>query len=400
MKIDTKKAKEFIAQQIPEDILKLSKLFKEHNFDLYLVGGCIRDLLLDKEPKDWDVCTNAVPQAITLMLEKAGINYNVQGAHFGIVVAKLEQDIEVATFREDDHTQLQSDNIRHNAVKIGVTIEEDSKRRDFTINALYYDIENKKLLDFHRGVEDLNLGLIRCVGIPEERFKEDPLRMIRLVRFSALLGFDIEDYTFQAVYENPTLINQISKERLFAPLKPDNKDAKEGEFVKAFAKAKDKSHFWDLLIQTKLIWELFKEGSFDTIPERFQKDLQMSLAHIFQTKVMFDKKFDLKKHLIELGFETRFAKGIDFLAKFAATEVGKIDPMKFFKLRDGCDLTDDQIIEYCNNTVEAKAFVLWKPVPGLAEKLQAEGFKDKELGQKLNEVYTKKYSDMVQALSL
>src|ERR1039457_1619097 len=162
-----------IAISIPQNVIKLSKLFNEAGFDLFLIGGSVRDLILGKEPKDWDVCTNAVPNSVVTILQNAGIEYNLQGSHFGIVVARFDnEDIEVATFRSDDWSQLQGNNPRHNKVKVGVTMKEDSERRDFTINALYFDINKKEIIDFHHGIDDLKNKLLRCVGIAPERFSE------------------------------------------------------------------------------------------------------------------------------------------------------------------------------------------------------------------------------------
>ena len=186
----------------------------------YFVGGCVRDLLLGREPDDYDVATSAPPDLVLTLFEKTF----AVGAHFGVVLvcSKASEDeeivTEVATFRSDG---AYSDGRRPDAVRFSTSPEEDVKRRDFTINGMMLDPDvlattgkaRAAVLDFVGGVKDLNTGLIRAIGDPGERFGEDKLRMLRGVRFAARFAFDLEPATAEAIQDLAPTVNQVSRER-------------------------------------------------------------------------------------------------------------------------------------------------------------------------------------------
>ena len=186
-------------------------------FEAYIVGGCVRDLTIDHDPKDWDVTTNARPQQIQEIFPDSFYEND-----FGTVGVKVvpflktgkpdrEHDvIEVTTYRVES---TYSDRRRPDAVAFADTIWDDLSRRDFTMNALALDIHNN-LIDPFGGLEDTKNKLIRCVGDAHERFNEDALRMIRAVRFAARLDFAIEPQTFQAIVDNHGLLTHVSMERI------------------------------------------------------------------------------------------------------------------------------------------------------------------------------------------
>jgi tRNA nucleotidyltransferase/poly(A) polymerase len=164
--------------QIPEDIVKIKDIFKKNGFKLYVVGGAVRDALLNKTPKDFDLATDAVPDKVEEMMAKAKIKTLPTGKAFGVINVFTDQgEYEIAMFRSDETKGRKPD------VKIGATIESDAARRDLRINALYYDIDNKEIIDLVGGLEDLKNGVIQMVGNPQERFEEDPLRILRFFRF-------------------------------------------------------------------------------------------------------------------------------------------------------------------------------------------------------------------------
>ena len=170
----------------------------------YLVGGCVRDLLLGRAPKDFDVATSARPEELLRLFPGAG----QVGAHFGVV---LVRDVEVATFRSD----LEYRDGRHpDGVRFETNPKEDARRRDFTINALLLDPVSGEVLDYVDGRADLAAGVIRAIGDPERRFREDHLRLLRAVRFAARLGFEIEPTTFAAMRELAPLIHSVAAERV------------------------------------------------------------------------------------------------------------------------------------------------------------------------------------------
>lgn len=200
---------------IPQEIKSLSKKFKKKGYELYLVGGAVRDFVMGKEISDWDFTTNAPPEEILKLLGKDAFYDNKYGT-VGFPYKHGQRPFEITTYRTE---QGYSDSRRPDSVKWGKSLEEDLKRRDFTINAMALPITDNKLrtiniIDPYNGQEDLAKKLIRAVGDPTERFSEDALRMMRAVRIAAELGFTIEENTFNAIKMHTTLVNKIARERV------------------------------------------------------------------------------------------------------------------------------------------------------------------------------------------
>lgn len=174
----------------------------------YLVGGCVRDLLLETKPKDFDIATDARPDRIMDLFPRS----SRVGAHFGVVLVRdYFEQVEVATFRSD-HDYLDG---RHpEQVRFESDPRQDVLRRDFTINGLMMDPDDGKVLDFVEGRADLERGIIRAIGDPFQRFREDHLRLLRAVRFAARYGFVIEPSTFDAIRRDHALILKVSSERV------------------------------------------------------------------------------------------------------------------------------------------------------------------------------------------
>jgi poly(A) polymerase len=174
----------------------------------FLVGGCVRDLLLGRTPKDFDVATGAPPGRIRELFPLC----DEVGAHFGVCLVRGNgAHVEVATFRSDF---AYSDGRRPDRVSFETDPRQDALRRDFTVNALLLDPSTEQILDFVGGRADLDARLIRAIGDPEQRFREDHLRLMRAVRFAARLGFTIEPETFAAIQRNAKLIRTVSAERV------------------------------------------------------------------------------------------------------------------------------------------------------------------------------------------
>jgi poly(A) polymerase len=174
----------------------------------YFVGGCVRDLVLGREPEDFDVATDALPSRVQELFPSS---VDV-GARFGVIlVVEDEAQVEVATFRSDHGY---SDGRHPDRVEYSKSPEEDVRRRDFTINGLMFDPETKEVLDFVGGREDLREGIVRAIGAPEIRFREDKLRMVRAVRFAGRFGYTIEPETLNAVRTGAPQILEVSAERL------------------------------------------------------------------------------------------------------------------------------------------------------------------------------------------
>ena len=198
---------------LPVEVQSILKQVQEKNFEIYIVGGAVRDLLMGKFVRDWDFTTNATPVQI-LEIFPDGFYDNIFGT-VGVKFDAFEKPFEITTFRTEHGY---SDNRRPDKVSWGKSLEEDLSRRDFTINAMALGRQNNdlgfKIYDFYKGVEDINNKIIKAVGDPNERFSEDALRMMRAVRIATELGFIIEDQTFEAIKKNAPLIQKIAKERI------------------------------------------------------------------------------------------------------------------------------------------------------------------------------------------
>lgn len=192
---------------LPNDVNYIIEKLYENGFEAYAVGGCVRDTLLGREPKDWDITTSAKPEEVKSIFEHT-IDTGIQ--HGTVTVMRNHEGYEVTTYRIDGEYE----DARHpKEVTFTANLVEDLKRRDFTINAMAYNHQTG-LVDEFQGVEDLERKIIRCVGNPLDRFGEDALRMLRAVRFAAQLGFEIEEETQQAVKELAPTIAKVSAERI------------------------------------------------------------------------------------------------------------------------------------------------------------------------------------------
>lgn len=196
---------------IPKKVNEIIEELNRHGFEAYAVGGCVRDMVLGREPEDWDITTSATPQQVKKIFRRT-VDTGI--AHGTVTVLMDKEHYEVTTYRLDG---VYEDNRHPKKVSFTSSLTEDLKRRDFTINAMAYN-EKEGFIDLFGGLEDLKKGLIRCVGSPMERFGEDALRILRAVRFSAQLGFEIEEETMKAIRKKAANLVYISAERIRAEL--------------------------------------------------------------------------------------------------------------------------------------------------------------------------------------
>lgn len=192
---------------IPEKANQIIMRLSEAGYEAYVVGGCVRDAILDRRAADWDITTNARPEEVKALFPRT-IDTGIQ--HGTVTVLSGREGFEVTTYRIDGEYQ---DGRHPSQVTFTPSLTEDLKRRDFTINAMAYN-DTEGLIDIFGGMEDLKEGRIRCVGDPKERFTEDGLRILRAVRFSAQLDFEIEDQTREAIREFAPGLSRISAERI------------------------------------------------------------------------------------------------------------------------------------------------------------------------------------------
>ena len=210
--------KEINMKDLPEDVKKIFNIFDREWTPIYLVGGCVRDMLLGTTPKDYDFTVETTPENIENILRLYHIPFNAMSAKYGTIVARIgNEEYEItSTRKEADYV----DNRHPEEVIFGVSIEEDLKRRDFTINAMAMDSKGN-IIDSFDGNKcfDLENHLIKTVGNPETRFKEDPLRIMRALRFSITKGFQLDAATQKAMVDCKDMLNNISKERITAELR-------------------------------------------------------------------------------------------------------------------------------------------------------------------------------------
>jgi poly(A) polymerase len=241
------------AQMLKSFAAEIVSKLRERGHQAYFAGGCVRDLLLGREPADYDVATGATPtQVMQIFPETLAV-----GEQFGVVLVPIggatgalarppehsKQTVEVATFRKD---VAYSDGRHPDEVRFSKDPEEDAERRDFTINGMMLDPANNEILDFVGGRADLNAGIVRAIGDPERRFAEDKLRMLRAVRFAARFAFQIDPATMAAIQKLAPEIHQVSSERVRDEL---TKMLTEGQARRAF----------ELLDKTKLLPEVLPE---------------------------------------------------------------------------------------------------------------------------------------------
>ncbi len=196
---------------VPDNVDYILSKLNNNGFSAYIIGGCVRDALLRREPKDWDITTNATPDEVESLFE-----YTIPtGKQYGTITVVINREpYEVTTFRADSNY---SDGRRPDKVTFSNSLKEDVIRRDFTINSLAYNGE-EGLIDYVGGISDLTNGIIRAVGEPDKRFKEDALRILRALRFAFKYDFDIEENTFNSLIKNMKLIKNVSNERITSEL--------------------------------------------------------------------------------------------------------------------------------------------------------------------------------------
>ena len=263
---------------IDEEALKVLYRLHRHGFLSYLVGGSVRDLLLGKIPKDFDVATNAHPHEINALFK----NSRIIGRRFRLVHVffKGRKIIEVSTFRsrsEFEEVQTEEEDIIRTD-SFG-TPEEDALRRDITINGLFYNIADFSIIDYVGGIADLERQVIRTIGDPDERFEQDPVRMIRVIRHATRTGFSIEDQTYQAILRHRKEIRKCSPSRL------------RDEFLRELkgGVAKPSLH---LMLQTNLLFSLFPD---------LERALGIRGLSGEKTQEFFLSLFDLVDQLIKTG---------------------------------------------------------------------------------------------------
>lgn len=304
---------------IPKDITNIKDVFVKNGYKLFVVGGAVRDALLGKTPKDYDLATNAVPDKVESMMQKAGYKTLETGKAFGVINVFTDNDeYEIATFRKDIGSGRRPDGVDF------TTIDQDVKRRDLTINALFYDIDTGEVVDLVGGVDDLKKGIVRTVGSAEERFGEDRLRILRAIRFAGRFGSGL-DPAVDAALKKDNSLEGISSERI------------RDEFLKGIKTAKNTKDFLNLISKYKLWGGIFPGLN---ISNKFIEDKDPIL--VVSELLIGNDLVNLSKQLNKLTYSSNENKAITFLVAFTNfDDINGVYKMK--KLFDKSGVTTEQL---------------------------------------------------------
>jgi|SaaInlV_165m_DNA_1040744.scaffolds.fasta_scaffold00683_15 tRNA nucleotidyltransferase/poly(A) polymerase len=378
---------------IPDSVKDLHKLFQSSGKKLYLVGGSVRDFLTNDTPKDFDLATDALPDEV-LEIVKGKYRTNLQGKAFGVVVVytdEIPEGMEVATFREDISKG------RNPEVKLGVTIEDDVKRRDITYNALFYDLDKKEIIDLTGGKADLESGITRMVGEPIERFDEDSLRILRAFRFASRYEHPLHKDTERAIEKRKQLENidpetgdmkRISQERVWEEMTKAWKQAKDYRYYLNFF---TKFDMWDQVFPgANINTELVDSKNFAVvISNLFKNESTSGLA----TKLIQEYKMDSCSDVT--GVDNLVSK-IIFLIDFLKFDTDKV--FETFKKKQQCAIDDTTILEWLdvNNITDDYfiKFVEYKPSVS-AKDLMLQGFKGSNLGKEIKRLEIEKFKNIL-----
>jgi tRNA nucleotidyltransferase/poly(A) polymerase len=370
---------------IPQSVKDLNELFKEHGKKLYLVGGSVRDFLTGDKPKDFDLATDALPDEVIDIVGKT-YRTNLQGKAFGVVVVftkEVPEGMEIATFREDVSKG------RNPEVKLGVTIEDDVKRRDLTYNSLFYDLDKREIVDLVGGKGDLEAGITRMVGDPIERFDEDSLRILRAFRFASRYEHPLHKDTEAAIAKRKQLENidletgemkRISQERIWEEIKKAWKQAKDFNFYLNFF---TKFDMWDQVFPgANINTDLIKSSDFVVV-----------IANLFKNESLNR----LEDKLVQgYKIESDTAKKVIFLLSF--NTLTPETAFEMFKKKEQCFITDTTILEWIkvssiNDPVKIK-FLEYKPSTS-AEELMAKGITGRELGLEIKRLEVENFKKLL-----
>ena len=370
-------AKNSLKMNVPSDILDLHKLFKKNGKELFIVGGAVRDALLGKKPKDFDLATDAFPAEVIEIVTNAGYTTTGEVGHqFGVVIVNVPSDpagVEVATFREDIGKGRRPDAVEYS------TIDKDVLRRDLTINALFYDMGTEEVVDLVGGLEDIKNSKIRTVGVAADRFAEDPLRKLRALRFAGRTGSKLEKETAEAILTDNSL-EGISPERI------------RDEFKKSVTTAKSAKKYLEMVSEFKL-WNIM----FPTLPIS-QKFVNTNTWLIQLTQLFMANDTDLlKKEMNKATFSNDEISGVIFLKNLMAFDPANVfDTHKQFK---NSGLDKKVILEFVKiNRLDAKmikAFFKYKPSTNGRDVMKEFGLKGPAISDKINQIEADKFKKLL-----
>ena len=357
-----------MGMKIPKDILNIHKAFIRNGYKLYIVGGAVRDYVLGLSPKDFDLATDAKPEDVLKIANREGFHSTEVGKAFGVVVLNGH---EIATFRKDIGTGR-----RPSAVDY-TDIEGDVRRRDLTINALFYDISRREIVDLVGGIADLKRNKIKTVGNAIERFSEDALRKLRALRFAAKLGGKFDRSTYEAIAADPSLPN-VSIERI------------RDEFVKSIQSAKSTRKYLQIADATKILPLIFPNLKYNKRDFVEQNNHVLLIAYLFRQYTPKRVHDELKR----LTYTTEEAEAIKYLL-----QLQDFDPINIVKLkRQHHTLSDSEILEWGTMIGKNfKKFVQFQ-LSVDAKELMRLGYKGRELGDEIDKRERARYLGLKESL--
>jgi len=356
---------------VPQDIHILSDIFKQHGKPLFLVGGCVRDALLGKPPKDWDIVTTATPDEVITMLEPF---YKIvpKGKVFGIVSVIMDgEEYEIATARTESGY---SDQRRPDKIEFS-DFESDSKRRDLGFNALYYDIDKHEIIDYVNGLEDIKNNVVKAVGNPKDRFEEDHLRKLRVLRFASRMGASIDQNTEQAILDDNSL--NVSPERIRDEFLKGIKSAKS---VIGFFQLIEKFGFWQYIFPGQIINKNYLESkSTPIVLSILLKDNDPSRIY---------KVLNLSKYSAEEATQ------ISFLLRFQSLGIKNAYAMK--KAFKNSHLTKEDLVEFADYANMDQPLVeAFNKYELAISGDNIRNFKGKELGVEITRLETENFKEIL-----
>lgn len=343
---------------VSENLLNISRAFKDAGFTLFIVGGAVRDFKLGREPKDFDLVTDASPQDIVKIVEQLGGKTMEVGMAFGIVFTIINnEEFEIASFRGDEKGAS-----RQEVVFKPATIVEDSERRDLCFNAMFFDIQTGHLIDLTGGMECLENKIVKTVGTPRDRFLEDPIRILRVFRFAAALDFEIDSEILETLkdFEIVSQLKRVSKERVVS------------ELTKIVSKSKDTKKLFHTLNSFRIL-----EVLFDGV------ELNSDINHtndITQFLVMALK--DISKLKLKFKFDSLVED-----AAIALTNL-KIDGVNFTKVKKFFNNNVKSEAAFCDlpNKDFLKKLFEFGLDSNVAQELIKQGFKGSEISKRTSEI--------------
>ena len=362
---------------VPSDIIDLHKLFQKNGKELYIVGGAVRDAIMGKKPKDFDLATDAFPEEVVNMVQGAGYStIGEVGQQFGVVIVQIPSDkngVEIATFRED-----LSGGRRPDAVKYS-TIDKDVLRRDLTINALFYDIGRGEIVDLVGGLKDIQDQKIRTVGAAADRFAEDPLRKLRALRFAGRTGSKLEKETADAILTDNSL-EGVSPERI------------RDEFKKSIESAKKPVDYLNMVSQFGL-WDIMFPNLVISTNFINTNTWPIQLTHLFD----MNSNDMIKKEMNRMTFTSDEVNAVVFLKNLRDLKPENV--FDLYKQWVTTKVDKDVITQFAKinrlDLKQIKAFLKYKPTTDGNWVMREFGVKGPQIAQKIKEIEAEKYKKTI-----